>query len=45
VVGYGPDHEPLLVDVEPVAWLDPVVVEESHRRYHDRFDRGRDSSE
>lgn len=45
VVGYGPDHEPLLVDVEPVAWLDPVVVEESHRRYHERFDPGRDSSE
>jgi low affinity Fe/Cu permease len=45
VVGNGPDHEPLLVDVEPVAWLDPVVVEEAHRRYHDRFDPGQDSSE
>jgi hypothetical protein len=44
-VGNGPDHEPLLVLVEPVARLDPVVVEESHHRYHERFDPGRDSSE
>lgn len=44
VVGYGPDHEPLVSDVEPVAWLDPALVDEAREHYHARFDVARDST-
>ena len=43
VAGYGPDHEPLLTAVEPVAWLSDRVVEEARHRYHERFNVGRTS--
>jgi len=43
VVGYGPDHEPLVVDVEPVARIGDEALEEAQRRYQERFDVGRDS--
>ncbi|MGW0838959.1 DUF6098 family protein [Streptomyces sp. NPDC002787] len=29
VEGRGPDNEPLLRDVEPVAWIDEAVIEEA----------------
>jgi hypothetical protein len=43
-VADGPDHEPLLVDVEPIAWLADRVVEQARQIYHDRFEVGRDSA-
>jgi hypothetical protein len=43
VVGRGPDHEPLVVDVEPIGWIAPAVVEQAKDRYHRRFDVGRTS--
>ena len=44
VVGNGPDHEPLVDDVAPVGWLSPTLLQEAKRRYHERFDVGRDST-
>ena len=43
-VGSGPDHEPLVVDVEPVAWLAPAVVDEARAHYHAAFTVARDST-
>lgn len=39
--GRGPDCEPLLGDVEPVAALDDRLLEEAERRYLEKFDAGR----
>jgi Family of unknown function (DUF6098) len=41
VVDFGPDNEPLLVDVEPIAWLSKELVQEAHQRYHRQLDAGR----
>jgi hypothetical protein len=41
VVGRGPDCEPLVVDVAPVAVLDDEVVREAQRVYREIFDPGR----
>lgn len=41
VVDIGPDNEPLLVDVRPIAWLSGSLVREAHQRYHDRLEAGR----
>jgi hypothetical protein len=43
VVGYGPDHEPLIVDPVPVARIGPNALAEAERLYHERFDVGEDS--
>lgn len=43
VVGYGPDHEPLVDRINPLAWLAPEVLDAAQRRYHAVFDVGRDS--
>ncbi|MBF0663763.1 DUF6098 family protein [Rhodococcus sp. (in: high G+C Gram-positive bacteria)] len=43
VVGRGPDHEPLLTDIRPLARLGRAVLEEASRRYHERFAVGNDS--
>jgi hypothetical protein len=40
VIDFGPDNEPLLDDVHPIAWLSPSLVEEAHRRYHERLNAG-----
>jgi hypothetical protein len=40
VVDTGPDNEPLLVDIQPVAWLSGALVREAHQRYQDRLDAG-----
>ncbi|XVQ84104.1 DUF6098 family protein [Microbispora siamensis] len=40
----GPDHEPLIDQVEPVAWLDGSVVEQAREHYEKVFDAGRDST-
>jgi hypothetical protein len=45
IVGNGPDHEPLVVDVEPIAWIGESALDQARRLYEDRFDRGRDSTE
>jgi hypothetical protein len=44
IIGYGPDHEPLLADVAPIAWIGPRVIEQANRRYHEHFHVGRDST-
>ena len=41
VVDFGPDNEPLLDDVEPIAWLSGELVRHAHQRYRDRLDAGR----
>ncbi|HEU5475629.1 MAG TPA: DUF6098 family protein [Actinophytocola sp.] len=41
VVDVGPDNEPLLVDVRPLAWLTADLVAEAHSRYQKRMDAGR----
>lgn len=40
VVDHGPDNEPLLVCVQPIAWLSADLVAEAHRRYRHRMDAG-----
>jgi hypothetical protein len=44
VVGYGPDHEPLIGAVQPLAWIGERALEQASKRYHERFDVGRDST-
>ncbi len=41
VVDVGPDDEPLLTEVRPLAWLSPELLAEAERRYQERFDQGR----
>lgn len=43
-VGSGPDHEPLLTDIRPIAVLDRRVVDEAAQLYRSRFRVGNDSS-
>ncbi|MFD0275149.1 DUF6098 family protein [Kitasatospora sp. NPDC127111] len=45
VVGTGPDHEPLIADPLPLAWLGPELLAQAERRYRERFATGRDSTE
>lgn len=40
---FGPDHEPLIADFEPVAALSDDLLKEAQERYHDHFEVGRDS--
>src|SRR5690606_29771079 len=37
-VARGPDCEPLLAEVEPIAYLDDSLLDEAERHYRDRFD-------
>jgi hypothetical protein len=39
-VGRGPDCEPLLADVHPVARLSERLLEEAEQVYHEHFDAG-----
>ena len=41
IVGRGPDCEPLLRDVRPIAVLDERLLDEAHARYLSEFDAGR----
>jgi hypothetical protein len=43
VVGHGPDHEPLLDDVQPIARLSDRVLSEAAALYREKFKIGRDS--
>ncbi|HET9141090.1 DUF6098 family protein [Actinophytocola sp.] len=40
VVDVGPDNEPLLVAVRPLAWLAPELLTEAHDRYRARMKVG-----
>ncbi|NKY87379.1 DUF6098 family protein [Nocardia veterana] len=42
-VGRGPDHEPIVTQVEPVAIVGEEVLAEAQRVYRERFVVGRDS--
>jgi hypothetical protein len=41
VVDFGPDNEPLLVEVRPIAWLSDELVEQARLRYQRNMDAGR----
>jgi hypothetical protein len=43
VVGYGPDHEPLVRTFRPVARVGPSAIDEARRVYEERFHVGRGS--
>jgi hypothetical protein len=43
VVGHGPDHEPLVTDIRPIARLGDRTLSEAAERYRRRFKVGRDS--
>lgn len=45
IVGYGPDHEPLLTDIEPLGRLDETVLDEAAELYRRRFEVGQDSTD
>ncbi|HEX6360467.1 DUF6098 family protein [Actinophytocola sp.] len=40
VIDFGPDNEPLLDEVAPIAWLSSELLREAHQRYHDQLDAG-----
>lgn len=41
VADFGPDNEPLLVHVRPIAWLSGQLVHEARQRYTSRLQAGR----
>jgi hypothetical protein len=41
VIDFGPDNEPLLVGVRPIAWLSDELVDEARRRYRQNMAAGR----
>lgn len=42
-VGFGPDHEPLVVDVEPLVRVGPRALDTAKRLYEERFAVAQDS--
>jgi hypothetical protein len=40
VIDFGPDNEPLLDDVRPIAWLSSELLREAHQHYHAQLDAG-----
>ncbi|WP_370617867.1 DUF6098 family protein [Mumia qirimensis] len=42
-VGSGPDHEPIVDEIAPVAVIGKAALDEAQERYRDRFDVGNDS--
>ena len=40
VVDFGPDNEPLLDAIEPIAWLSGSLLREARQRYRERLDAG-----
>jgi hypothetical protein len=44
IVSVGPDHEPLVADIRPIAYLSDNVVERSRELYEEKFHVGRDSA-
>ena len=45
VVGNGPNHEQLVADVRPIAWLGEGVLVQARRCYEKRFAVGRASTD
>jgi hypothetical protein len=45
VVGSGPDHEPLVSEIEPIAWISETALKQAKELYHTRFKVGRDSAD
>lgn len=45
MVARGPDREPVLTDIEPLAWLSEDALDEAQRIYEARFDVGSDSTD
>lgn len=43
LVGWGPDHEPLVRLDEPIAIIGPSALREATQRYRSQFDVGQDS--
>jgi hypothetical protein len=41
VIDHGPDNEPLLIRIQPIAWLSLSLVREAHQRYQARLAAGR----
>jgi hypothetical protein len=41
VTDFGPDNEPLLVNVQPVAWLGRELLDEARSRYSERMNAGK----
>jgi hypothetical protein len=44
VAGYGPDHEPLVIRVRPLARISAKALDQAKALYHERFDVGRGST-
>ena len=44
VAAHGPDHEPVVVHVRPLARITERALDEAKALYHQRFDVGRDST-
>jgi hypothetical protein len=44
VAGHGPDHEPLVVNVRPLARITDKALGQAKVLYRQRFDLGRDST-
>jgi hypothetical protein len=42
-VDFGPDNEPLLRDIVPIAWLSSELVIEAHDHYQRALDAGRET--
>ncbi len=40
VVDFGPDNEPLLTDVTPIAWLSDALLAAAHKHYTEQLDAG-----
>lgn len=40
VIDFGPDNEPLLTDVEPIAWLSDELLAAAHKHYHGQLNAG-----
>jgi hypothetical protein len=45
IVGNGPDHEPLVTEVRPIAWLGTRALAQARRCYEDRFIVGQASTD
>lgn len=44
VAGYGPDHEPLMVRVRPLARISAEALEQAKNHYESHFEVGKDST-
>lgn len=43
IAGWGPDHEPLVVEVQPLARVSQEALDEAQQLYQERFKVGKDS--